>query len=106
MEKLKKVMEESDEVIRFCPDNLAKVLEKYGAESLKQEFTTYEHPRLKFFVGVRKNTDENIGYWKQEGTVPDAFAECSKCGYEIYSEKEKTDFCPSCGAEMSGEENE
>lgn len=106
MQKVKEALEDPEDIIKFSLKNYVEELRESGAESVRNEFTTLEYPGLRFFCGVTKKIDESLGYWKEKDVLPGVFAECSKCGFEIYSEKEKTNFCPSCGAEMSGEEDE
>lgn len=43
-----------------------------------------------------------IGKWIKS-KMPDTW-ECSKCGWEIYSENEKTNYCPSCGDDKQDRE--
>ena len=45
------------------------------------------------------------GKWIKQNPLVDT-EECSECGYNILSEEFETPFCPWCGADMKGEENE
>lgn len=104
MQKVKEALEEPEDIIKFNLKNYVEELKKMGAESVQNEFTTPKYPGLRIFYGVTKKGNEILGYWKKTGTLLSVFAECSQCGFPIYSEKEKTDFCPSCGSEMRGSE--
>lgn len=45
------------------------------------------------------------GKWIKQNPFVDT-EECSLCKYNIYSKELETPFCPWCGAEMEGSENE
>lgn len=49
--------------------------------------------------------DPKKGEWIKQNPTVDT-EECSECGYNIIDEEFETLFCPWCGAEMRGEQNE
>lgn len=49
--------------------------------------------------------DRRIGKWIMQNPMVDT-EECSECGYNILSEEFETPFCPWCGADMRGSNDE
>lgn len=103
-EKFGEMFRNPDDTRVYSLKALKEAIESTGSGKVQYCFTHFDYPGIEFFYGVREETHEDyLGTWKQEGILPEVYAECSECGYEIYSEKEKTNFCPSCGAKMNEE---
>jgi len=55
------------------------------------------------FPSVRQEPKK--GEWIKQNPTVDT-EECSECGYNIIDEEFETPYCPWCGADMRGEQNE
>lgn len=74
------------------------------AKALKGTFVEYEDIAEKIINKVPPAQSFDKGLWVKQELAPQTLRFCSLCGYK--KPRGLANFCPNCGADMRGEDNE
>lgn len=88
--------------MNYCkyPDNWDE--EKEGVELSESDIC--RNCPLNELEKAADDPDRNVGNWVELEVYGHTTWECSECGWEVYSKDGLTNYCPSCGVKMKGDQ--